>query len=446
MRILLQRMPNPTKISLVNPQRFPFFYGYIVLVIGSIGILASIPGQTIGVSVFTDPVKDALGLTRNQFSNAYMLGTLLSSALVARAGIWFDAFGARYVAFFATLLLGASLLVFSVSVEISEAIKRVFNLRSWPVPFLLITLLFFLIRFSGQGVLTMASRNMIMMWFKKNRGKINSISSITVSLGFSSAPILLNRLIDEHGWAMSWQIMAMSLFVFCVCILLLYRNRPEDFDLLPDGGEKKELDQEKEATEADYTLKEAKKTRAFWMFGLVLAFNSFYVTGFTFHIVSIFGSQNYTKAEAIAIFLPMSIIAIFVSTLCNILSDYIQHKIYLFIMLSAGVLASLGLLLLSYPIGVYFLVGGLGTMGGLFAVINAVTWPSFFGRKYLGSISGKVMSFLVIGSAIAPSLFSYCFTSLGSYRYIGYITLAFLLFLIIGSFKVKNPQLETEDI
>lgn len=432
-------MPNPIKLSLVNPQRFPFFYGYVVLIIGSIGILASIPGQTIGVSVFTDPVKDALGLTRNQFSNAYMIGTLLSSALVARAGVWFDAYGARYVAFFATLLLAASLLVFSVSVEISETIKRAFNIQSWSVPFLLITLLFFLIRFSGQGVLTMASRNMIMMWFKKNRGKINSISSITVSLGFSSAPILLNRLIDDHGWAMSWQIMALSLFIFCICILQLYRNRPEDFDLLPDGAEKKEFDQEKVATETDFTLKEAKKTRAFWMFGLVLAFNSFYVTGFTFHIVSIFGSQDYTKSEAIAVFLPMSIIAIFVSTLCNILSDYIEHKIYLFIMLLAGVLASLGLLLLSHPIGVYLLVGGLGTMGGLFAVINAVTWPSFFGRKHLGSISGKVMSFLVIGSAIAPSLFSYCFTGLGSYRYMGYVTLVFLLFLIIGSIRMKKP-------
>lgn len=432
-------MSNPIKLSLVNPQRFPFFYGYVVLIIGSIGILASIPGQTIGVSVFTDPVKDALGLTRNQFSNAYMIGTLLSSALVARAGVWFDAYGARYVAFFATLLLGASLLVFSVSVEISETIKRALNIQSWSVPFLLITLLFFLIRFSGQGVLTMASRNMIMMWFKKNRGKINSISSITVSLGFSSAPILLNRLIDDHGWAMSWQIMALSLFIFCICILQLYRNRPEDFDLLPDGAEKKELDQEAEEIETHFTLREAKKTRAFWMFGLVLAFNSFYVTGFTFHIVSIFGSQDYTKSEAIAVFLPMSVIAIFVSTLCNILSDYINHKIYLFIMLLAGVLASLGLLILSQPIGVYFLVGGLGTMGGLFAVINAVTWPSFFGRKHLGSISGKVMSFLVIGSAVAPSLFSYCYTSLGSYKYISYITLTFLLFLIVGSIGVKKP-------
>ncbi|PXX29676.1 nitrate/nitrite transporter [Arenibacter sp. ARW7G5Y1] len=433
-------MQNQNRITLIKPQEFPFFYGYVVLFIGSIGILASIPGQTIGVSVFTDPVKDALGLSRNEFSNAYMVGTLLSSALVARAGRWFDAYGARYVAFFATLLLGVSLLVFSVSVEISGAIKAFFNFDSWSVPFLLITFLFFLIRFSGQGVLTMASRNMIMMWFKKNRGKINSISSITVSLGFSSAPILLNKLNDDYGWASSWQIMAMSLFIFCICILLLYRNRPEDFNLLPDGHDRKEVDQKPEELEIDLTLSEAKKTRAFWMFALVLAFNSFYVTGFTFHIVSIFGSQDYTKVEAIAIFLPMSIVAICVSTTCNILSDYIQHKIYLFIMLLSGVVASLGLLFLASPIGVYLLVGGLGTMGGLFAVINAVTWPSFFGRKYLGSITGKVMSFLVIASAVAPSLFSYCYTSFGSYKYISYITLTFLLFLIVGSIGVKKPQ------
>ena len=176
------------------------------------------------------------------------------------------------------------------------------------------------------------------------------------------------------------------------------------------------------------------------MFGLTLAFNSFFITGFTFHVISIFGSQDYSKSQAIAVFVPIAVIAITVSTLCNILSDYISHKIYLYIMLFSGVLASLGLLFLSHTLGVYILMSGLGIFSGLFAVVNAVTWPRFFGRKNLGAITGKVMSFLVIASAIAPSLFSYCFTKLGSYSYISYVTLAFLLFLIIGSVKVKNPQ------
>ncbi|WP_299433221.1 MFS transporter [uncultured Maribacter sp.] len=433
-------MIKANKYSFIKPERFPFFYGYVVLFIGTIGVLASVPGQTIGVSVFTDPVKDALGLTRNQFSNAYMIGTLLSSLVVSRAGVWFDAYGARYVAFFATILLSIALLVASFSVDISSVIKVFFNSTSWIISFVIISLLFFLIRFSGQGILTMASRNMIMIWFRKNRGKINSISSILVSLGFSSSPILLNKLITDNGWELSWQIIALCLLLFSFCILQFYRNKPEDFNLLPDGFAKQEITTVVDVEETNFTLEEAKKTRAFWMFGLMLGFHSFFSTGFTFHIVSIFRAQSYTKSEAIAIFLPISIIAVLVSALCNILSDYVQHKIYLYFMLVSGILASLGMLLLSNPVGIYMIIAGIGIMGGLFTVINVVTWPKYYGRKYLGTITGKIMSFLVVASAIAPSLFSYCYTVLGSYSYVSYVTLTFVFFLIIASIRVKNPQ------
>ncbi|WP_248722917.1 nitrate/nitrite transporter [Seonamhaeicola sp. ML3] len=434
-------MSNPNRFSFIRPEKFPFFYGYVVLLFGSIGVLASIPGQTVGVSVFTDPVKDALGLTRNQFSNAYMIGTFLSSFLIGKAGIWFDKFGARYVAFFAAVLLGSALLLCSISVQISHEISNILNVQTWWVPFVVITVLFFLIRFSGQGVITMSSRNMIMLWFDKNRGKVNSINSIGVSLGFSIAPLVFNALIEQEGWQKSWQILAVCLFVFSFLVLQFYRNRPEDFKMVPDGTlSKKQKDITNNTVIKDYTLKDAKKTRAFWIIGLILAFNSFYITGFTFHVVSIFDSFGYEKSQAISIFLPISIIAISVSTLCNILSDYIKHKIYILIMIVSGIIASTGLLFLSNTFGVYMLIGGLGVLGGLFAVVNAVTWPRYYGRKYLGAITGKVMSFLVIASAIAPTIFSYCFTNMGSYRFIAFVNIGFLLVLLLGAFKVKNPQ------
>jgi hypothetical protein len=109
-------------------------------------------------------------------------------------------------------------------------------------------------------------------------------------------------------------------------------------------------------------------------------------------------------------------------------------------MIAGGIMASLGLLFLSSTFGIYILIGGLGILGGLFSVVNAVTWPRYFGRKFLGAITGKVMSFMVFSSAIAPSLFSYCFTTFGSYTYISYLLLPFLLFLIFGALKVKSPQ------
>jgi MFS family permease len=226
-----------------------------------------------------------------------------------------------------------------------------------------------------------------------------------------------------------------------VIVLQFYRNNPEDFGLLPDGGEvKNNFNTATPVAEKHFTLAEAKQTRAFWMIGLALAFNSFFSTGFTFHIVSIFGSEGYSKSEAIGVFLPISIIAICVSTLGNVLSDYVHHKIYLYIMLTAGILASIGLFYLGAPFSVYLIISGLGVYSGLFAVVNAVTWPRYFGRQHLGAITGKVMSFLVIASAIAPSLFSYCYTMLGSYAIISYLTLGFLVCLCIGAVKVKNPQ------
>ena len=108
-------------------------------------------------------------------------------------------------------------------------------------------------------------------------------------------------------------------------------------------------------------------------------------------------------------------------------------------MIISGIIASTGLLVLDTTIGIYLLVIGLGVCSGLFAVINAVTWPRYFGRNYLGSITGKIMSFLVIASALAPSMFSYCFTSFGSYRFVSYVLLPFLLFLLFGSLKLKKP-------
>src|SRR5690554_8063429 len=99
------------KHLIFNPDRFPFFYGYLIVVMGTLGVWASLPGQTGGVSTFTDPVKDALGLSRDQFSFAYMLGTILSWLLISRAGRWLDRCGGRAVAAGGALAVGAGLFV-----------------------------------------------------------------------------------------------------------------------------------------------------------------------------------------------------------------------------------------------------------------------------------------------------------------------------------------------
>src|SRR6056297_3198037 len=89
-----------------HPKRWPFYYGYWIAVCMIVGTMFSAPGQTIGVSVFTDFLIDNLGVNRLSISTAYMIGTIISSFLVGYAGILLDRVGIRPVAAFASLGLG----------------------------------------------------------------------------------------------------------------------------------------------------------------------------------------------------------------------------------------------------------------------------------------------------------------------------------------------------
>ena len=68
-------------------KKFPFFYGWIIVAASAFGMIFSVPGQTIGVSVFTDYLIEALGLSRDQLSLAYMIGTLSSASILSFSGI-----------------------------------------------------------------------------------------------------------------------------------------------------------------------------------------------------------------------------------------------------------------------------------------------------------------------------------------------------------------------
>ena len=96
-----------------SPNRIPVFYGWIALFAGIIGILMSIPGQTMGVSVFTDHLIRDLPVDRVQLSTAYMIGTIMSGFIITYAGILYDRMGARIIAMGSGFMLGAMLFYLS---------------------------------------------------------------------------------------------------------------------------------------------------------------------------------------------------------------------------------------------------------------------------------------------------------------------------------------------
>ena len=106
-----------------RPAALPFYYGWVVLAASSVGIVMSAPGQTIGVSVFTESLLLATGLSRVEFSNAYLLGTLVSGLMLPYAGSMVDRIGVRRGVIIASVGLGIVLAYLSQVDRIAAAVS-----------------------------------------------------------------------------------------------------------------------------------------------------------------------------------------------------------------------------------------------------------------------------------------------------------------------------------
>ena len=404
-----------TRIDFIAPARWPFFYGWVVAVASTLGVLASIPGQTMGVSVFTDALLGATGLSRLSVSNAYLAGTLMSALTLPLAGSLVDRFGVRPTGFIASIGL-AAVLAYLSQIDRLGAALGVLD-QPWAIVALL-TGGFFGLRLMGQGLLTMTSRTMVGRWFQARRGMVAGLSGIVIGFGFGSTPQLFDLWIQAATWRGAWLQMALLIGVgMGLTVLLFFRDRPEDHGLQMDGG----LSESGSAAEPrpsadpepDLTRAEALGTLAFWAVTLALAVQALMITGITFHIVDIAKTAGLDRQDAVQIFLPMALVSIVAAVVGGTLGDRLPVRALLVAMmigLSMGMLGAVNL-----ADRKWLAIVGLGISGGLFSPASTIAYPRFFGRLHLGAIVGAEMMALVIASAIGPSWLALSRANFGSY-------------------------------
>jgi len=433
-------MSNRTANWPFAPRRFPIFYGWPILVAGTLGVLMSVPGQTMGVSVFTDSLLGVLAMSRTQLSIAYMAGTVTSAALLPYVGRVYDKLGARTAAAAASLSLAAVVLFLSQADVLTNRIALASGVNRTFSAFLVMLPLFFALRLCGQGILTLSAHNMVAKWFDRRRGMAFGISGVFTALGLSSAPMALDTMIGVLGWRGAWMAMAAILAIFFMPLALaLYRDNPEACGLLPDGrshaGEDSMGDGEPEPCKP---LRDARRTAIFWVFSLSLALSALYMTGLTFHIVSVFETAGMTRTNAVSVFLPVSAVAVTVHLSAGWVSDRIALTYLLALMLLGLGVSMISLILFAPGWPVALLIAGNGLSQGLFALLSAVTWAKLFGRTHLGAISGFYMSIVVFHSALGPILFSQSLSWSGSYSGAGLVGLICACLLLIGTLRVHS--------
>lgn len=358
------------------------------------------PGQTIGVSVFIDPMLASLELSRSQVSGAYLVGTLTGAVTLPRVGRWIDRTGVRLSTAVVAAAFGTVLVAMSGVVGLVTLVAG-----------------FTGIRLLGQGSLTLASTTSVALWFDRRRGLALGITTAAGAAAMSLAPLALAAGIARFDWRPTWSLAGLA--VWTVVVPLAWwglRDRPADVGQLVDGGPPTDRrDRATDVTAVDWTRPEAVRTLMFWTVAAAVTTSGLIGTALGFHQISLLGERGLTVAEAAANFLPQTGAAIVGTVAMGVLVDRVPPRVLVAASMTAlaaamilAQLAAPGLLAVAFGVAV-----GLG--GGSIRTLEAAAIPRYFGVAHLGALRGLVMALTVGGTAFGPLLLAVGFERYGSY-------------------------------
>jgi MFS family permease len=427
---LTDRADAPINIS----SRFPFYYGWVVMVI--LAIFNTIAGSIGGsrVALFIKPMGEDLGWSVAVFGWAQMAGMLTIVVSGPFLGQLIDRYGPRILvpvaAFFGGLAVTALAFVGS----------------PWQM-----VLIFGFAGLIGLGQAGELYGNVVISkWFVKKRGKALGIGFAFITIGLVVFMPLTQWLIDEIGWAKTWIILGLSGPVVVVPLALIFlRRQPEDLGLLPDGertdiGESDEGRGEPENDERSWTRSEAIRTPVFWL--MVLGFG---VAGFATSIQAVFRIPHFVErgidAQLVAFAVSADAIAagVVAAFIAGRLSDRFSPRymamLGFLILINAALFTVIGdtvselyIAFLSFGIAMAFIM-----------VAQNVLWANIFGREHLGSIRGITVPLIMVISATAFPLTGYIRDEVGNYTPAWWISAAGLILAFIIISRVRAPSDKT---
>lgn len=376
----------------------PVHYGWVVLVAGTLGMAMTIPGQTVGVSVFLDPIIADLGLSRSAASTAYTVATLAGSFGLPFFGRFVDRRGPRM----AVVFIAAAFALACVVMGLAQG---------------LVTLLlgFTLIRGLGQGALGLVSLHAINIWFVRRRGMAVGLAGLGFAAATATVPLAIEASIGGVGWR--WTYVLAGAVVAAVMLPAgggLFRHRPERYGLAPDGN-RPPPPRRNQGPEVHYELASARRTVTFWLYVAGGFLTAALGTGLVFHHFSIMATGGLDRGEAASMFVAYG----FVLASASLLTGYLVDRVPPRFLLSASLFLMAGAMVAAPRIGTAAAVVGygmaLGAMQGMSQAIQSTVYAHYFGRIHLGSIKGLATTVTIAGTAAGPLLLALGYDASGSY-------------------------------
>ena len=355
-------------------------------------------GQTFFIALFNDSIRQEFGLSHSAIGGYYSLATLASGLSIIWLGRAVDRIDLR--AF--TALLCALLAVAAFAM-------------AWVPRGLLIIGAFFLLRLTGQGLLSHTALTTMSRYFDETRGKAMSIAGLGYPIGEAILPALAVVLTGAFGWRMVWiGIGAFSLAVALPVTQLLLRGHADRHErhLASVGisvtsissGSGQASRGGSPRSPRQWSLGEVLRGWLFWLMLPVVVAPGFIVTGFFFHQNHLVETKGWSAEWFATSFAVFAAGQLAVGLAAGPLVDRFSGARLLsyFTLPLAVALALLGSSNSPFIAAAFML--GLGVTAGLAPAVVGSMWAELYGVQHLGAIRSMATSVMVFGTAASPAL------------------------------------------
>jgi len=354
-----------------------------VIIFGFIFTFFSSFGQSFFLGIFNPSIRNELSISHGQFGSIYASATLLSSFILIWLGKKIDDIGIIKFSFLVILLLSFSCFFFS-------------TISSIPLLFIAI----FLMRFSGQGMMSHTATTTISRYFTKSRGKALSTGWFGLSTAEFILPVLMIYLLANNNWKNIW--IGSSIIIIVLLPLTTYfLVKNLNFDSRESSGDH-EFNEDKIKHWKRFEV--IKDYRFYIVCANMLAMPSI-ATGTFVYQSFILSSKNwgqYVIAQSFMVYSILSVITLFFS---GFLIDKFTSRKLLVYMNIPLLIAVFVLIFFDNPTSSFFFLGLIGITNGLCNVLGSSTWAEIYGVRYIGSIKALTTSLMVFATAFGTALF-----------------------------------------
>ena len=385
-----------------------------VIIFGFIFTFFSSFGQSFFLGLFNAPIRNELGITHGQFGNIYASATIFSSLLLIWVGKKIDDYRILNYSLFVVILLFASSLFFSF-------INSIY--------FLAIGI--FLMRFSGQGLMSHTSTTTVSRFFERSRGKALS----TIWFGLSTAefilPVLVVYLLTITSWQNIWVSISILVLIFLpISSFLLIKEL--NFD------SREEIDEKTNRNIKQWKRIDVLKDYRFYIICLNMVAMPWIATGVFVYQSYITESKEWGEFVIAQSFMIYSILSV-VTLLCSgfLIDKFTSRRLLIFMNLPL-LISVLVLFYFNIEISAFVFLGLIGISNGLANVLGSSTWAEVYGVKHIGSIKALTTALMVFSTAFGTALFGILIDKGFSIEQIALISFIYILVSLIALFLVRN--------